>query len=154
MFHILKIILYVFRTNNSLENFNRFLKYNIEMEGDMNIISFMDKLIIIAREQINFYKNSINKQQKKGNINKNKDIYNDIDFDEEKDIILKELDKININIDIITDISEEDRVSFNEKESESFNDESSLIKHSLNMRKGLLNEKLSCSFDSYITIFI
>lgn len=68
----------------------------------------MDKLIIIVREHINFNKNSISKQPKKGinNKNKDKDICNDKGFEENKDIILKELDKININIDIITDNSD------------------------------------------------
>lgn len=44
----------------------------------------MDKLIIIAREHINFNKNSISKQPKKGinNKNKDKDICNDKGFEE------------------------------------------------------------------------
>ena len=134
----------------------KILKYNIEIESDMKNISFMDKLIIIAREHINFNKNSISKQPKKGinNKNKDKDICNDKGFEENKDIILKELDKININIDVITDNSYVDRVSLEEKDSEAFKDGLSPNKDSLNQRKGLINDKLSCSFDSYITIFI
>ena len=134
----------------------KILKYNIEIESDMKNISFMDKLIIIAREHINFNKNSIRKQPKKGinNKNKDKDICNDKGFEENKDIILKELDKININIDIITYNSDVDIVSLEEKDSEAFKDGLSPNKDSLNQRKGLINDKLSCSFDSYITIFI
>ena len=49
-----------FRTNNSLENFNRIFKHNIKMKNNMELISYVDNLINLSIDQINFYKSNIN----------------------------------------------------------------------------------------------
>ena len=66
---MLKDINAIFRTNNSLEVFNRILKYNKQMEKNMELVLYADTLIEISREQINFYISEINKKPKK--ISKN-----------------------------------------------------------------------------------
>ncbi len=54
-----------FRTNNSLENFNRIFKHNINMKNNMNLITYVDNPINLSIEQLNFFKSIINQQQKK-----------------------------------------------------------------------------------------
>ena len=44
------------RTNNSLENFNRYFKNNIEIIPNMNLILFLDNLIQFSIDQIEFLK--------------------------------------------------------------------------------------------------
>ena len=67
---MLKDINVIFRINNSLEIFNRILKYNKQMEINMELVLYSDTLIEISREQINFYISEINKKPKK--LSKNK----------------------------------------------------------------------------------
>jgi len=42
------------RTNNSLENFNRSL-HNINIKNNMDLITYVDNLINLSIEQINFF---------------------------------------------------------------------------------------------------
>ena len=137
-----------FRTNNSLENFNRIFKHNIKMKNNMELISFVDNLINLSTDQINFYKSNINQQQKKINIYENDCLYN-----EDIKTVLEELEEPDNN-----EITKEEIENNNSNYSsiEKINNDDSIIDNlnSLNNKKGFLNKYNSCSFDSFISIFI
>ena len=52
-------------TNNSLENFNRTFKHSYNMKSNMKLIKYIDTLLEFAKDQIEFFKERLNGQQKK-----------------------------------------------------------------------------------------
>ena len=50
-----------FRTNNSLENFNRFFKNKIGTKGEIELVKYVDSLIDITKGQINYFLKEIKK---------------------------------------------------------------------------------------------
>ena len=59
------------RTNNSLENFKITFKYSYNMKGHMKLIKYIDTLLEFAKDQIEFFKERLNEQQKKKIISNN-----------------------------------------------------------------------------------
>ena len=72
-----------FRTNNSLENFNRIFKNKFGCKGEVQLVTYVDTLIEITEEQIKYFTKqirishkgvsnnkikNINKKQKKSNL--------------------------------------------------------------------------------------
>ena len=137
-----------FRTNNSLENFNRICKHNINMKNNMELITYVDNLINLFIEQINFFESNINQQKKKKNS------YNkEYSYDEDINIILKEL----VDLDN-KELSKDEKINNDiiDSDIETLIKEEALLDNlnCLDNKKGLLNKYNSCSFDSFISIFI
>jgi len=86
---VLKDIDIKFRTNNSIENFNRYFRYNIKIKENMNLMSYVDNLLAFNNQQIKYFKENINKNPK---TISNENINKIIDNINEEEIILKEIE--------------------------------------------------------------
>ena len=134
------------RTNNSLENFNRIFKHIYQMEGHMNLTKYIDTLLEFAKAQLQFYKSELNSQQKK-HIKSQNEINSESEEDN-SDEIIQEIEK---------EINNESN-SISDNETNNYNIEN--IEHS-KQTKGCLDNTIafinnynSCSFDSFIILFI
>ena len=144
-----------FRTTNSLENFNRILKNEFNQKGAIENTIYIDTLISIFKEQNEYFKKEIgnqpklvNKKIKYGN-NENKDL--DYSLDKEIEIMLEEIDQNNEegeNIENKNSRSSKTNSSNEEDEKEEVNS------NNLNNKKGFKWFNNSCSFDSFLSIFI
>ena len=147
-----------FRTTNSLENFNRIFKNEFGHKGEVDIILYIDKLLIISREQINYFEKILKKQPKKLiNINKNLDNKKKDKNESETDSNGSFEDEIDNLINEIENDSDNDMM-LNEIKSNNSSEGSINIEEennsNLNKKKGLQWFNNSCSFDSFIPIFI
>ena len=143
---VLKDIHKKVRTNNSLENFNRIFKHVYNMKSNMNMIKYIDTLLELAMNQVEFFKKHLNEQQKK------KIYTNTESINENNEDNFEELEK-----EIEEEISKENS-SFSETENFDIINENQNINNlaieDLNNYKAFLNEFNSCSFDSYLILFI
>ena len=143
---VLKDIHKKVRTNNSLENFNRIFKHVYNMKSNMNMIKYIDTLLELAMNQVEFFKKHLNEQQKK------KIYTNTESINENNEDNFEELEK-----EIEEEISKENS-SFSETENFDIINENQNINNlaieDLNNYKAFLNEYNSCSFDSYLILFI
>ena len=57
-----------FRTTNSLENFNRIFKNEFDKKGEIELIIYIDTLIMIAKEQKEYFEIELLKEPKNLNI--------------------------------------------------------------------------------------
>ena len=143
---VLKDIHIKIRTNNSLENFNRTFKHSFNMKSNMNFIKYIDNLLDLAINQVEFFKEHLNIQQKKKvNTNDNSNNENiDENLNELEKEIEDEISKENISLSDTENIDKiNDNININ-----------NLAKDDLNNFKVFLNEYNSCSFDSYTILFI
>ena len=150
----LKDINIKFRTNNSLENFNRIFKHKMGNKGEIELVNYVDSFIDITKGQINFFLKIIKKPHKSISKNKfQKDNNSDMKDNEEnsEEDIFDELESSSDNNkeDSKSDEKEEERNIPNENEPEKEIDIND-IKDNL----FLSNFQLSCSFDSFLSIFI
>ena len=139
-----------FRTNNSLENFNRIFKTKMGNKGEIELVKYVDNLIDITKDQINYFLKEIKRPHKSISNNKikkdNKKNINEETETSDNDIF-EELESSSdiINKDSISE--EKDELQNNEIEKEKdIND--------INEQLFLSNYQLSCSFDSFLSIFI
>ena len=141
-----------FRTNNSLENFNRIFKNKFGFKGEVQLVTYVDTLIEITEEQIKYFTKQIRISHKGVSNNKIKNINKKTEKkqpDGSDDELYKEIEDISIN--------EVDESNETERENLSSNDEESddqVDINSLHNRYFLTNYQLSCSFDSFLSIFI
>lgn len=154
------------RTNNSLENFNRRFKNLFIKKNNIEPIIYVDNLIAIAFENKDFYLNQINKKSKfisKNKIYKINKNYYDLNK-EEQNVLFKELeifDEELIENPIINDIPSSD-INLDNKEIENniINNEDKFYNNYKSKNNDLNNSRFlywkdnSCSFDSFICIFI
>lgn len=75
-----------FRTNNSIENFNKFFKLNVKMKDNMHLLEYLDNLIEFSKNQIEFFKDNINKKSKFKNET--------VDVNDESNLILEEIEDV------------------------------------------------------------
>ena len=131
-----------FRTNNSIENFNRIFKNIMNKNTDLELIKYVDKLIDISKDQKEFFKDNINTQIP--TISKT----NYVDYNKDFETIMKEIAENDESLKMHYKIE----VSQN---SDNENNSNNLINNiELKEIKGFLNYNRSCSFDSFISIFI
>ena len=144
-----------FRTTNSLENFNRVFKNEFNQKGEIENTLYVDTLITLYKEQNEYFQKEIEKQPKEKKRNKRK---SSVDSKESEDSIKLEMENM------IKEI-EEDKDSENKSgnsiviissSSSSKDDSNNLndIQDNLNRKKSFKWDKNSCSFDSFISIFI
>ena len=92
-----------FRTNNSLENFNRFFKNKIRKKGEIELVKYVDSLIGITKVEINYFLKEIKKPHKSISTNRlNKDNLLNIEDNQEisENDIFEEIESsFNINED-------------------------------------------------------
>ena len=152
---VLKNINKKFRTNNSLENFNRTFKRLYEMKENMNLITYVDNLVEIFMDIKIFYNKQTKKVSKVGNKKKNNKKHEDI-----KSLLNISLENDSDTKEILNEI-----LSFNDdnKEEEKSNNNYKFcgdmgIKNnsSENLRDfcWLKYYDHSCSFDSFLALFI
>ena len=141
-----------FRTNNSLENFNRIFKNKFGFKGEVQLVTYVDTLIEITEEQIKYFTKQIRTSHRGVSKNKIKNINKEIDkrqtenSDEE---LYKEIEDTSINeIDELDETKKENFSSDNEKSDEQVD------ANNMHNRYFLTNYQLSCSFDSFLSIFI
>ena len=141
-----------FRTNNSLENFNRIFKNKFGFKGEVQLVTYVDTLIEITEEQIKYFTKQIRTSHRGVSKNRIKNINKEIDkrqtenSDEE---LYKEIEDTSINeIDELDETKKENFSSDNEKSDEQVDT------NNMHNSYFLTNYQLSCSFDSFLSIFI
>ena len=141
-----------FRTNNSLENFNRIFKNKFGFKGEVQLVTYVDTLFEITEKQIKYFTKQIRTSHRGVSKNKIKNINKEIDkrhsenSDEE---LYKEIEETSINEnDELDETKKENFSSDNEKSDEQVDT------NNMHNRYFLTNYQLSCSFDSFLSIFI
>ena len=144
-----------FRTTNSLENFNRIFKNEFNQKGEIENALYIDTLITLYKEQNEYFQKEIERQpkEKKRIIRKKEVDSNEADesINMEIENILKELDD---DKDSENKSEESNFIISNSSSSKDDSDNLNDIQENLNKKKGFKWDKNSCSFDSFISIFI